>query len=61
MEMLGHPIAVYPDPEVANLGNVGGSPVIGDDHFTETALDKNVDTLYNHRKYTIKRLLWLTK
>ena len=37
MEMFGHPIAVYPDPELASLATAHGWPVIGDDQFTESA------------------------
>jgi len=36
MEMFGHPIAVYPDPELASLATTHGWQVIGDDHFTES-------------------------
>ncbi len=32
LRMFGHPVVVYPDPELANLAAAHGWPVIGDSH-----------------------------
>jgi phosphoserine phosphatase len=32
LEMFGHPVIVYPDPELASLAAVRGWPVTGDNH-----------------------------